>query len=188
MERDKISAWASPHSSSSSSCGGSGIEGIPPLMITTTTTTTTTMEIPTKQVPPSLAMTPTTSSSSSLGLNAKGNGNATKPRKKRSRASKKPVTTLVRTDPANFRAMVQQFTGAPQSLIPPPSSLPPLHPHSHPSFPFDVGMEMGPLFSSQNDCGSLQQLKTLQQLALLQQQRHTQNHQHHPSLPVYSQI
>lgn len=40
-------------------------------------------------------------------------GRVTKPARKRTRASRRAPTTLLNTDPANFRAMVQQFTGAP---------------------------------------------------------------------------
>ncbi|GAB2223974.1 hypothetical protein Droror1_Dr00004719 [Drosera rotundifolia] len=40
-------------------------------------------------------------------------GRVSKPTRRRSRASRRTPTTLLNTDPSNFRAMVQQFTGAP---------------------------------------------------------------------------
>ncbi|KAK8546675.1 hypothetical protein V6N13_067871 [Hibiscus sabdariffa] len=40
-------------------------------------------------------------------------GRVGKPARKRSRASRRTPTTLLNTDPTNFRAMVQQFTGGP---------------------------------------------------------------------------
>ncbi|XP_022139424.1 VQ motif-containing protein 22-like [Momordica charantia] len=42
-------------------------------------------------------------------------GRVGKPVRKRSRASRRTPTTLLNTDAANFRAMVQQFTGGPTS-------------------------------------------------------------------------
>ncbi|KAG6591811.1 VQ motif-containing protein 22-like [Cucurbita pepo subsp. pepo] len=40
-----------------------------------------------------------------------------KPVRKRSRASRRTPTTLLNTDAANFRAMVQQFTGGPSHTL-----------------------------------------------------------------------
>ncbi|KAJ8543409.1 hypothetical protein K7X08_005932 [Anisodus acutangulus] len=40
-------------------------------------------------------------------------GRVSKPIRKRSRASRRTPTTVLNTDTANFRAMVQQFTGGP---------------------------------------------------------------------------
>ncbi|XP_041992948.1 VQ motif-containing protein 22-like [Salvia splendens] len=48
-------------------------------------------------------------------------GRVAKPARRRSRASRRTPTTLLNTDTANFRAMVQHFTGGPaarQLLIP----------------------------------------------------------------------
>ncbi|XP_050381811.1 VQ motif-containing protein 22-like [Argentina anserina] len=42
-------------------------------------------------------------------------GRVSKPVRKRSRASRRTPTTLLNTDTANFRAMVQQFTGGPST-------------------------------------------------------------------------
>lgn len=73
--------------------------------IATTTTTNTTSTI---------------SGSSNSHLNVEGRiGKSTK---KRSRASRKGPTTLFNTDTTNFRAMVQQFTGAPTSPFLSPGS------------------------------------------------------------------
>lgn len=41
---------------------------------------------------------------------------ASKPTRRRSRASRRTPTTLLNTDTANFRAMVQQFTGGPSAV------------------------------------------------------------------------
>ncbi|MBA0790356.1 hypothetical protein Gohar_015014, partial [Gossypium harknessii] len=43
-------------------------------------------------------------------------GRVGKPARKRSRASRRTPTTLLNTDPTNFRAMVQQFTGGPSAV------------------------------------------------------------------------
>ncbi|XP_026380747.1 VQ motif-containing protein 22-like [Papaver somniferum] len=52
-------------------------------------------------------------------------GRVSKPSRKRTRVSaKKDHTTILNTDISNFRAMVQQFTGAPQSAFLSTSSLP----------------------------------------------------------------
>ncbi|PKI41020.1 VQ motif-containing protein 22-like [Punica granatum] len=51
------------------------------------------------------------SSSSAGALNA--GGRVAKPKRRRSRASRRTPTTLLSTDTTNFRAMVQQFTGGP---------------------------------------------------------------------------
>ncbi|KAJ4844664.1 hypothetical protein Tsubulata_024223 [Turnera subulata] len=54
-------------------------------------------------------------SGSSGGLSARlsPEGGVSKPVRRRSRASRRTPTTLLNTDTANFRAMVQQFTGGP---------------------------------------------------------------------------
>ncbi|XP_061346022.1 uncharacterized protein LOC133291729 [Gastrolobium bilobum] len=44
-------------------------------------------------------------------------GNSFKPIKKRSRASKRTPTTLLNADSNNFRALVQQFTGCPSTVM-----------------------------------------------------------------------
>lgn len=60
-------------------------------------------------------MVTTNSTSSSLCPE----GRVSKPIRRRSRASRRTPTTLLNTDTANFRAMVQQFTGGPvNSLYP----------------------------------------------------------------------
>ncbi|CAA7017306.1 unnamed protein product [Microthlaspi erraticum] len=41
---------------------------------------------------------------------------ASKPTRRRSRASRRTPTTLLNTDTANFRSMVQQFTGGPSAV------------------------------------------------------------------------
>ncbi|KAL2316524.1 hypothetical protein Fmac_030400 [Flemingia macrophylla] len=50
-------------------------------------------------------------------------GRVSKPIRRRSRASRRTPTTLLNTDTTNFRAMVQQFTGAPSApqLFGPPA-------------------------------------------------------------------
>lgn len=58
--------------------------------------------------------TTTRSTSASSGLIPEA-GRVSKPVRKRSRASRRTPTTLLNTDTANFRAMVQQFTGGPAS-------------------------------------------------------------------------
>ncbi|MED6213050.1 hypothetical protein PIB30_089499 [Stylosanthes scabra] len=51
-----------------------------------------------------------------LGVNPEGR--VSKPIRRRSRASRRTPTTLLNTDTTNFRAMVQQFTGAPFAATP----------------------------------------------------------------------
>ncbi|KAG9147789.1 hypothetical protein Leryth_003412 [Lithospermum erythrorhizon] len=51
--------------------------------------------------------------SSPFSTNLSPEGRVSKPARRRSRASRRTPTTLVNTDPSNFRAMVQQFTGGP---------------------------------------------------------------------------
>ncbi|KAL4323594.1 hypothetical protein GQ457_11G004490 [Hibiscus cannabinus] len=53
------------------------------------------------------------SSSGGGGGHLSPEGRVGKPARKRSRASRRTPTTLFNTDPTNFRAMVQQFTGGP---------------------------------------------------------------------------
>lgn len=52
-------------------------------------------------------------SSSNTGGHLSPEGRVSKPIRRRSRASRRTPTTLLNTDTANFRAMVQQFTGGP---------------------------------------------------------------------------
>ncbi|KAK4745886.1 hypothetical protein SAY87_012198 [Trapa incisa] len=44
-------------------------------------------------------------------------GRVSKPKRRRSRASRRTPTTVMSTDTTNFRAMVQQFTGGPAALF-----------------------------------------------------------------------
>ncbi|KAL1220631.1 VQ motif-containing protein 22 [Cardamine amara subsp. amara] len=67
-----------------------------PFFTTTTTTTTT-----------------ATSAESPLSPESR---RVSKPTRRRSRASRRTPTTLLSTDTANFRAMVQQFTGGPSAV------------------------------------------------------------------------
>lgn len=60
------------------------------------------------------AVSSATTPPASSGLNPDG-GRVVKPVRKRSRASRRTPTTLLNTDAANFRAMVQQFTGGPSN-------------------------------------------------------------------------
>ncbi|KAF8411285.1 hypothetical protein HHK36_003832 [Tetracentron sinense] len=55
--------------------------------------------------------------SASSPRNLSPEGRVSKPARKRTRASRKTPTTLLNTDPTNFRAMVQQFTGGPSASI-----------------------------------------------------------------------
>ncbi|CAH9104579.1 unnamed protein product [Cuscuta europaea] len=57
-------------------------------------------------------------SSPSNGLSP--DGRVAKPARRRPRASRRTPTTVFNTDPSNFRAMVQQFTGGGLGLLPPP--------------------------------------------------------------------
>ncbi|KAI4305529.1 hypothetical protein L6164_028893 [Bauhinia variegata] len=50
-------------------------------------------------------------------------GRVSKPVRRRSRASRRTPTTLLNTDTANFRAMVQQFTGGPSGPFAPTASV-----------------------------------------------------------------
>lgn len=70
-------------------------------MATTTTTTTNT----------------DTSTNININMHVNAHGGIGKPTKRRSRASRKGPITLFNTDTANFRAMVQQYTGAPTVAI-----------------------------------------------------------------------
>ncbi|XP_062009135.1 uncharacterized protein LOC133725776 [Rosa rugosa] len=72
-------------------------------VITTTTTTAT-----------ASAAAPNPSSSNNTN-SLSPEGRVSKPVRKRSRASRRTPTTLLNTDTANFRAMVQQFTGGPST-------------------------------------------------------------------------
>ena len=72
------------------------------------------------------ATTVTTTATTQLGISGSTptqlnpEGRVSKPIRRRSRASRRTPTTLLNTDTTNFRAMVQQFTGAP--FAPTPSS------------------------------------------------------------------
>ncbi|KAJ4912307.1 VQ motif-containing protein [Raphanus sativus] len=57
----------------------------------------------------------TTSTSADSPVNPESR-RVSKPTRRRSRASRRTPTTLLNTDTANFRAMVQQFTGGPSAL------------------------------------------------------------------------
>lgn len=63
--------------------------------------------------PSSLASVVPSASSSGGGGHLSPEGRVGKPVRRRSRASRRTPTTLLNTDTANFRAMVQQFTGSP---------------------------------------------------------------------------
>ncbi|KAL4354985.1 hypothetical protein GQ457_06G027080 [Hibiscus cannabinus] len=74
-------------------------------------------------------LTTSTAPQSSLGSGLGGGhlspeGRVGKPVRRRSRASRRTPTTLLNTDTANFRAMVQQFTGGPSAPFAAGSSLP----------------------------------------------------------------
>lgn len=72
----------------------------------TVVTTTTTASAP----------NPTSSTNTNTNTNSLSpEGRVSKPVRKRSRASRRTPTTLLNTDTANFRAMVQQFTGGPST-------------------------------------------------------------------------
>ncbi|GAB2282500.1 hypothetical protein Dimus_017042 [Dionaea muscipula] len=75
--------------------------------------------------------TSTTSSTGTTGAphhQVSPDGRVSKPTRRRARASRRTPTTLLNTDPSNFRAMVQQFTGGPSSTFnniisaPPPAA------------------------------------------------------------------
>ncbi|GMI76265.1 hypothetical protein HRI_001295800 [Hibiscus trionum] len=72
--------------------------------------------------------------SSSGGGHLSPEGRVGKPARKRSRASRRTPTTLFNTDPTNFRAMVQQFTGGPSFTQGPGSARP-----GGPAFEFSFG-------------------------------------------------
>ncbi|KAB2020774.1 hypothetical protein ES319_D07G091800v1 [Gossypium barbadense] len=57
-----------------------------------------------------------TVTATSSGGHLSPEGRVGKPARKRSRASRRTPTTLLNTDPTNFRAMVQQFTGGPSAV------------------------------------------------------------------------
>lgn len=63
------------------------------------------------QVSEAKTVTTTSMISSASGSGLSPEGRVSKPVRKRSRASRRTPTTLLNTDTANFRAMVQQFTG-----------------------------------------------------------------------------
>ncbi|KAK1304299.1 hypothetical protein QJS10_CPB11g01449 [Acorus calamus] len=108
-------------------------------MSDSTTTTTTThsdwaqtfqraWSNPLQQPPPSAAAAAAAITSEASTVTAASSSNAGPPGvegrvgktpRRRSRASRKPPTTLLNTDPSNFRAMVQRFTGVPSGGFPP---------------------------------------------------------------------
>ncbi|KAF1002907.1 VQ motif-containing protein 22-like [Apium graveolens] len=119
--------------------------------------------------------TNTISSASGGGLSPEGR--VSKPVRKRSRASRRTPTTLLNTDTANFRAMVQQFTGG--SLTPFPSTG-----SSTSSYPigtnFSLGIGTGQQYANPNAVmvprpGYNNLLQVQQQLQ--QQQQQQQQHQ-----------
>ncbi|URE31508.1 VQ motif [Musa troglodytarum] len=66
--------------------------------------------------PPSPLAAPSGCVSDSIGVAAHQpgvGGRVSKPVRRRSRASRRTPTTMLNTDTANFRSMVQQFTGIP---------------------------------------------------------------------------
>ncbi|XP_011100442.1 VQ motif-containing protein 22-like [Sesamum indicum] len=67
------------------------------------------------ETPPSTVLTTTAAAAAASRNNnlIPDQGRVSKPLRRRSRASRRTPTTLLNTDTANFRAMVQQFTGAP---------------------------------------------------------------------------
>ncbi|KAJ0232756.1 VQ motif-containing protein [Hirschfeldia incana] len=64
----------------------------------------------------STTTTATTASTSADSLVNPESLRVSKPTRRRSRASRRTPTTLLNTDTANFRAMVQQFTGGPSAM------------------------------------------------------------------------
>ncbi|GAB2231628.1 hypothetical protein Drorol1_Dr00010637 [Drosera rotundifolia] len=65
------------------------------------------------QQPPGMFSSSSSCSASSQRLSS--DGRVSKPVRRRAKASRKAPTTLLKTDPSNFRAMVQQFTGGPST-------------------------------------------------------------------------
>lgn len=61
--------------------------------------------------------TTTATTTTNTNMHVSAHGGIGKPTKRRSRASRKGPITLFNTDTANFRAMVQQYTGAPTVAI-----------------------------------------------------------------------
>lgn len=132
----------------------------------------------TATAPPSTASTTTTattmtttgfSGSMTISSNANNDQNAEgsigKPGKKRTRASRKSPTAVFNTDTTNFRAMVQQFTGAPTDpSVSGPGTGPPVI-----SFGFGAqDPHQGMFVPPSQPRLSLQQLQQHQQLLLLQ--------------------
>ncbi|AEE83558.1 hypothetical protein [Arabidopsis thaliana] len=64
----------------------------------------------------STVTTTTTTATSADSPLSPDNRRVAKPTRRRSRASRRTPTTLFNTDTANFRAMVQQFTGGPSAV------------------------------------------------------------------------
>ncbi|CAN7110391.1 VQ motif-containing protein 22 [Brassica rapa] len=65
---------------------------------------------------PTTSTTTTTASTSADSSVNPESRRVSKPTRRRSRASRRTPTTLLNTDTANFRAMVQQFTGGPSAM------------------------------------------------------------------------
>ncbi|KAL0366411.1 UNVERIFIED_CONTAM: hypothetical protein Sradi_3531200 [Sesamum radiatum] len=94
--------------------------------------------------PPSLPLRAETESRASLGLNQTSSVVIKNP-KKRTRASRRAPTTVLKTDTANFRQMVQEFTGIPADPFStsPYSRRPDLFSGLRPGTRFD---HLGPLY------------------------------------------
>ncbi|TKY57541.1 VQ motif-containing protein 22 [Spatholobus suberectus] len=67
------------------------------------------------EVIPSSVSDATTVTTTAMPAQLSPEGRVSKPIRRRSRASRRTPTTLLNTDTTNFRAMVQQFTGAPSA-------------------------------------------------------------------------
>ncbi|CAH9112781.1 unnamed protein product [Cuscuta epithymum] len=68
--------------------------------------------------------TATTGATTSPSHGLSPEGRVAKPARRRPRASRRTPATVFNTDPSNFRAMVQQFTGGGLGLLPPPPPSP----------------------------------------------------------------
>lgn len=93
--------------------------------------------------------TNTISSASGGGLSPEGR--VSKPVRKRSRASRRTPTTLLNTDTANFRAMVQQFTGGSLASFPSTGSSSSSSSSSYPiGTNFSLGIGSGQQYANPN--------------------------------------
>lgn len=117
------------------------------------------------------------SSSGSLRLMSPRSG-VSKPVRRRSRASRRTPTTLLNTDTANFRAMVQQFTGGPSVPFASGSGQQISSPNT---FRFGTGGQRRQVDPSEVLVPAAYRLQY--QLQQPQQQQHLQYQQ--PSLPSY---